>query len=156
ENVVYGLNNVMREKFISERYLDGRSHSRLLKLFKQLQTEGQVLLRKVEEKDLLKTYEWARDPEIRKFFFNQEAIGLTEHKKWFNHKLQDQNCFYYLGLISNKAFGSIRFDIQDHGTYVSYLIDPKYQNRGLGSIMLKKGLHLFVNSTEGQQLTICA
>jgi RimJ/RimL family protein N-acetyltransferase len=156
ENIVYGLNNVMKKQLIlNETILDGNSHARLLKLFKQLQTEDQVLLRKIEQKDLLRTYEWASDPEIRKFFFNPEVIGLTDHKKWFNRKLKDQNCFYYLGFINNKAFGSIRFDIQEHKTYVSYLIDPKYQNRGLGSIILKKALHLFVNST-AYNLTIYA
>ncbi len=128
--------------------IDGHSGERILKIFNQFLLEDQVVLRYAIKNDLLKTFEWASNASIRKFFFNVSPIKFEDHKKWFNFRLSDPNCFYFIGLFNSKEFGSIRFDVSEDTAVVSYLIDPSFQSIGLGTILLKKGLELFIAETE--------
>jgi UDP-2,4-diacetamido-2,4,6-trideoxy-beta-L-altropyranose hydrolase len=134
----------------TSRLIDGKSGDRLLKYFNQLKLEDEVTLNNVKESDLLKTFEWASDQEIRKFSFNSNTVKFDEHQAWFTNKLKDNNCFYYLASVNNKEFGSIRFDVKDNKAIISYLIDPLYQNQGLGTILLKKGLERFLSEFKGE------
>lgn len=124
--------------------IDGDSGERILKLFNQFLLEDQVVIRKATKNDLLKTFEWASNATIRKFFFNAKPIKFEDHEKWFNLKLSNPNSFYFIGLFNSKEFGSIRFDVFEDTAVVSYLIDPSFQSIGLGTILLRKGLELFI------------
>ena len=42
--------------------------------------------------------------------------------------------------MEGRILGSIRFDINNNEAIISYLLDPDFQNKGLGLILLKKGL----------------
>ncbi len=67
------------------------------------------------------------------FAFNKEKIEWENHKKWYNGKISDANCEYYI--LNNKGVskGSIRFDVDSNGlALISYLIDPTYQGKGYG------------------------
>ena len=124
--------------------IDGKSSGRLLNAFLQLAKEDDITIRNVEANDLAKTFEWASNSMIRKFSFNTGAIDFSVHEKWFEGKLKDGNCFYYLGSLNKEPFGSIRFDSLGNEAKISYLVDPAYQNQGLGTILLKKCLDLFL------------
>src|SRR3546814_638174 len=97
----------------------------------------------MEETDLLKTFDWANNGQIRSFFFNKDRVDFETHKNWFEQKLNNEDCFYYIGELHENVFGSIRFDIEADKASISYLVDPQYQNQGLGTILLKKGLDAF-------------
>lgn len=140
---------------LNKRLVDGKSGIRLLKYFKQFQTEDKVLLREALESDLLKTFEWAANSEVRRFSFNKGTIDFEGHKKWFLAKLNDKHCFYYLGELEQKVFGSIRFDMDGNTANISYLVDPGFQNRGLGTVLLKKGLDLLLTQSDENISTIC-
>jgi len=47
---------------------------------------------------------------------------------------------YLLGKWSNDIVGSLRFDITGSDALISYLVSPKYHGKGLGRILLAKGL----------------
>jgi UDP-2,4-diacetamido-2,4,6-trideoxy-beta-L-altropyranose hydrolase len=134
----------------NKKFIDGKSGKRLLKCFKQLQLEEGVWLRNANESDLLKTFQWAGNAELRKFSFNTRLVKFEEHRNWFINKLNNNNCFYYLGILNDEIFGSIRFDIEDNKAKISYLVDPLHQNNGLGTILLKKGLNLFTAQSGGK------
>ena len=138
---------------VPTKLIDGFSGDRILRLFEQLILENQVLLRRATEDDLSKTFEWASNPIIRKFFFNVKPVHFEEHKNWFKLRLLNPNSFYYIGLINSKEFGSIRFDIQDDKAIVSYLIDPKFQGAGLGTVLLKKGIEL-ISKQDGIKISL--
>jgi RimJ/RimL family protein N-acetyltransferase len=82
--------------------------------------------------DLLLTYNWANNSAIRQYSFSRETISLPEHTKWFNAKLEDQNCLYYICTYGAQKVGSIRVDITKGVGQISYLVDPKFQGKGLG------------------------
>jgi len=128
-----------------DRVVDGQSNRRILKIFKQLQIEEDVFLRKALKSDLQISYKWAIDKQIRAFSFNRSEINWEEHSTWFLSKIEDLNCYYYLVEWNKNIIGSIRFDIKDRETIISYLIDSNYHNKGLGVIILKKGINALIN-----------
>jgi UDP-2,4-diacetamido-2,4,6-trideoxy-beta-L-altropyranose hydrolase len=137
------------------RYIDGKSGDRILKFFKQFKFADEVFLRNANESDLLKTFEWASNPEVRKFSFNTRPVGFKEHEDWFANKLKDDDCFYYIGVWIDKIFGSIRFDIDGEKAIISYLVDPLYQNKGLGTVLLKRGLDLLLTQSGKELSSVC-
>ena len=46
--------------------------------------------------DLKITYNWAKDPEIRKFSQNNNAIPFKEHKKWFEKMINKSQKYIFL------------------------------------------------------------
>jgi UDP-2,4-diacetamido-2,4,6-trideoxy-beta-L-altropyranose hydrolase len=144
EHLTSAIDKAFQDRSERKILIDGKSPERLLNTFLQLAKEDAVTIRNADKNDLNKTFEWASNAEIRKFSFNRNAINFDEHKKWFDNKMRDENCFYYLGTFNNELFGSIRFDVVGDEAKISYLVDPRYQNKGLGTILLKKSLNLFV------------
>jgi UDP-2,4-diacetamido-2,4,6-trideoxy-beta-L-altropyranose hydrolase len=123
-----------------KKKIDGKSKERLLKLFQQLVLKNTVILKPAGESDLETTYEWAADPAVRAFSFNQNKISKEEHINWFNKKIQEKNCLYLIAETEKEKIGSIRFDIKNNEAVISYLIAPKHHGKGLGQIILTNGL----------------
>lgn len=155
ENIKLAINKLFQSpERINKRVIDRKSGERLLKLFRKLDLENRVQFRRAAEDDLLKTFEWASSSEIRKFSFNTEPIPFENHKKWFLNKINDEKCFYYLGTLEGHAFGSVRFEVIQSRAIINYLVDPDYQKRGLGLILLKRGLDLFLSECKNGISTI--
>lgn len=144
ENLTLAINKAFNTERAARKFIDGYSDKRLLNSFRQLTIEDCVILERASESDLTKTFEWAGNAEIRRFSFNKAIIDYDTHKEWFIHKLGDEYCYYYVGKLNNEPFGSIRFDVENNNAKISYLIDPAYQNNGLGTILLKKGVSMLL------------
>ena len=97
-------------------------------------------LRSAKFFDKEKTFEWANNPFIRKFSFNTGPIPLDNHLKWFTDRLNSDQCAYYILEKEGIAVGSIRFDIEKNTAKISYLIDPEFKGKGLGTRILKEGI----------------
>lgn len=132
------------------KFIDGKSGERILKMFLSFLLNERVFLKKISSDDLLQTYEWATNQDIRKFFFNPSKVSFEEHSSWFNARLKNKNSYYFLAYLDNDAFGSIRFDVTGHIATVSYLIDPKFHGRGLGTIILSRGVQALLNETTNE------
>lgn len=125
---------------LSSNPIDGKSIDRIVKVINQLTIENDCILRKATQDDTLITFQWASDPETRKYAFNKSDITFENHLIWFNKKIQESTCFYYILEIGNNPIGSIRFDLADKKALISYLIAPDQHGKGYGSIILKLGL----------------
>lgn len=146
------IKHAIEESFKNEnqvlpQFIDGQSGERILKYFSSFALNEKVVIKKVTSDDLLQTFEWAANQEIRRFFFNSNKVSLQEHTAWFNTRLKNKNCFYFLAYLADEAFGSIRFDVTNQIATVSYLIDPKFHGRGLGTIILIKGVQALLKQT---------
>jgi len=97
-------------------------------------------LRSAKLFDKEKTYEWANDPLVRKFSFNNDPVSFENHLKWFMERLNSNHCAYYILEIEENAVGSIRFDIEKNTAKINYLIDPEFTGKGLGTRILKEGI----------------
>ena len=133
ESSGYRKEAVLRDHCLFEgRFKDVVIHSKI---------PATCVLCKATKTDLEITYSWASNPEIRKFSFNTKEIDWESHQKWFNEKILDENCEYYILFDHGIPIGSIRFDISDTGAaVVSYLIDPQFHGQGLGKLILALGL----------------
>lgn len=90
------------------------------------------------------TYQWATNAEVRKYSFQQEEITKEGHIKWFQSKLSNPGCFYFLlESPSLGVLGSFRLDIVTNEApctaYISYLLDPKSHGMGWGIALLTTG-----------------
>lgn len=152
EDLYIAIKSSLDNKQTVKKKIDGKSKERLLKLFQQLVLKGSVKLKEADESDLDTTYQWASDPEVRAFSFNQNKITKEEHTNWFSKKIKDGNCLYLIaetdGEKKGSKIGSIRFDIKNNEAIISYLIGPKYHGKGLGQIILTNGLEFMGKEIE--------
>lgn len=122
------------------KQIDGYSDKRLLKRFRQLSIIKRLSLRKVDKNDLAITYHWATHDQIRAFSFNKTRISWGEHINWFERKLHDENCIYYIVELDRETIGAVRFDVEKEDAIISYLIDHKFHSSGFGLPVLSKSV----------------
>jgi UDP-2,4-diacetamido-2,4,6-trideoxy-beta-L-altropyranose hydrolase len=135
------LSEQIQEKQAS--VFDGLSESRFKKLFLELQIQSEMKFRKACMNDKMLTFNWAADDELRAFSFSKYKISMTTHIAWFEKKINDKNCFFYITEIDHKPIGFIRFDINDKEAVISYLIDKSSHGHGIGRLLLSMGIKKF-------------
>ncbi|ELR70589.1 hypothetical protein C900_03570 [Fulvivirga imtechensis AK7] len=122
------------------RQFDGHSHERYSKLFRECALQQQMTLRKATMDDARVTYKWATDKNIRSLSFSSDEITWEGHCKWFESKVNSDQCFYYLAKIKERFVGSVRFDLSHEKAVINYLLDVDYQGQGLGRVLLAEGI----------------
>jgi UDP-2,4-diacetamido-2,4,6-trideoxy-beta-L-altropyranose hydrolase len=141
ENIA-SINNdataIMKQR--QQQVFDGGVNKRFIKLFDELQIQQDVHFIKAAAGHLHTTFEWASDATVRAYSFNQNPIVFEEHQNWYLKKIQQPDCIYLLGKWQNEIVGSLRFDITRTDALISYLVSPKHHGKGLGRILLAKGL----------------
>ena len=106
---------------------------------------NEFTLRKVNESDLELTYKWANDEETRRNSFNSEMISFSNHKSWFDQKINNESANYFIAEIKGKPCGFIRFDTIEDQTTIGILIDKDFRGKGLASKILKKSCENFLH-----------
>jgi sugar phosphate isomerase/epimerase/L-amino acid N-acyltransferase YncA len=96
---------------------------------------------KASESDLTDVFNLSNDEQVRTNSFNSNKIKIEEHKSWFNKKINDPACLFFLmrNKQKNELIAQIRFDeneIKNEYT-VNISIDPKYRGKGYASKFLK-------------------
>jgi UDP-2,4-diacetamido-2,4,6-trideoxy-beta-L-altropyranose hydrolase len=133
-------NEIARIQLNQKKIFDGRSDERFVKLFNELSIQSSFSFINAGKEHLHITYQWASDPVVRAYSYNQNPIIFEEHRNWFSKKILQPNCIYLLGLWENEIVGSLRFDIKNSNALISYLVSPKYHGKGIGRVLLAKGL----------------
>ena len=99
-------------------------------------------LRKATLLDSDITFQWAQDPTVRRYAFNQNEITKEGHEAWFRNKLADHLSEYFiLETTAGNPLGSFRIDFNSRTStgLISYLIAPEYHGKGWGIAMLVLG-----------------
>lgn len=100
-----------------------------------------LILKQATIEDLDCTFEWAKNPIIRRYAFLQNEIHFEEHKAWFKKQLADHKSIYFILKDGSQAIGSIRINIDDQMTgLLSYQIDPEFHGKKLGSKILRMAI----------------
>lgn len=98
-------------------------------------------LQKATKEDVKTSYQWASNREIRRFSFNQKEIDWESHQDWFQKKINEEDCEYYILFEKDTPIGSIRFDVQNkEAATINYLIDPRFHGKGFGKLIVALGL----------------
>jgi RimJ/RimL family protein N-acetyltransferase len=109
--------------------------------FKDVVLHGKIndhlVLKRAQLADLEITYQWAKDPIVRKYAFQKKHINFEEHELWFKKQLEDSRSIFFILKKGLRSLGSFRLNLdeQDIGI-ISYLIDPTYHSQNLGAKIL--------------------
>lgn len=136
----HGLTQSRPERIV----IEGNTKERIIKIFKEMLKESLIKLRDAVKDDMELTFKWATNKDIRRYSFQQHQITRPEHASWFFGKISNPTCIFLIGETKRKPFGSIRFDIEGNEAIISFLVDPKLHGQGLGLLLLKKGIEIFL------------
>jgi UDP-2,4-diacetamido-2,4,6-trideoxy-beta-L-altropyranose hydrolase len=108
-----------------------------------------VRLRTARDSDCNLLWEWANDPVSRSMSLTSDPIPWEEHCRWFEEKLQDSKCVFFLGFNTNDtAVGYVRFDGEDGDFVVSITVAPNARGKGIGTEILALALERLFRTTE--------
>lgn len=96
-----------------------------------------ITLKQASTYDCELLFNWANDDEVRKNSFNSDKILYEDHVKWFNSKLNSNECFIFILKQKDISIGQVRINIESKVAIISYSIDKKYRGKGLAVVILK-------------------
>jgi UDP-2,4-diacetamido-2,4,6-trideoxy-beta-L-altropyranose hydrolase len=134
EKMFYKQVQVQRQCF------DGRSDERLREEFSKLSLAASLTLRNATADDVMLVYGWNNDPEVRQHSFKPEPIPLANHQAWFSARLRDNSTPIYIAESAGEPAAQIRFGLSGRTATISYLIDSGFRGKGLGHVVLLKGV----------------
>lgn len=138
---------------LQEKLFDGSSLNRIRKVFGQIGLSSRVRLRRATADDMSRCYQWANDPEVRKYSYAENRIAREEHVRWFHRKLTDPNCYYFVAENEEFPVGQMRFDLLEDGAFqISYSLDENWRGKGLGYYLLVKGVKELNLSTAAKRI----
>jgi len=92
----------------------------------------------LEDKEMLLA--WANDPVVRYQAINQHEITIDEHSKWIYQHLDDSNTRMWILECNGIPAGQIRWALNGQEAILDYSISDAFQGRGLGKVILKRGI----------------
>lgn len=125
---------------VQRQYFDGQSPQRLQQQFRNFSLSAALTFRRASEEDLMLIYSWNNDPEVRRYSFNPEPIPLPNHQAWFSARLSDAATPIYVVEAAGEPAAQVRFSLQGKAATVGYLIDSKFRGKGLGHVVLQRGV----------------
>jgi hypothetical protein len=72
---------------------------------------GKLELRPANHSDIEYLYELRNDELVIANSISNERPNKLDHAAWFEKKLNDQFCFFYIGVMENTKVGFVRFDV---------------------------------------------
>ena len=114
--------------------VDGDGVNRVL-----MRMRGQgIRLRRVREEDGRLIWEWANDPSVRAVSFSSQPIYWEQHLKWFQSKLNDPDCIFYVVLNEQDVpIGQVRYDVNGSEAVVSISLGSSFRGKGYGDQMIE-------------------
>ncbi|MBN2382472.1 UDP-2,4-diacetamido-2,4,6-trideoxy-beta-L-altropyranose hydrolase [bacterium] len=133
------MNDQDTRRQMSERgqnLVDGRGNDRVI----DSMVHDYITLSAVQEGDCKLIWDWANDPEVRNVSFSSQSIPWDNHVQWFNAKLNDPDCLFYIAYNGfGTPVGQVRFDNNGRESVISISIDKKFRGRGYGKMMIEVG-----------------
>lgn len=96
-------------------------------------------LRPAREDDCEAIWRWRNDPRTRRFAFNPASFPLSEHQRWYQGVLANENQQLLIGSVASQDIGVLRYDRLDSGWEISVYLDPDLLGLGLGSLLIAAG-----------------
>jgi RimJ/RimL family protein N-acetyltransferase len=135
EAVGYTKEAVLKEHCLfNEEYKDVIIHSK---------RNDVIVLREASIKDKQLIFEWVNDEETRKNSFNNSKIDFSEHSKWYESKIKNEEYFFYIGEVENRPIGLVRFERKESEAVIGVLLDKNFRGKGIAPILIKKACDIF-------------
>lgn len=137
-----------REKMsqAGQALIDGEGCDRVLM---RLQ-ESPLRLRPVSHQDCKLIWQWSNEPTTRKASFQTASISWEDHTQWFQQKLQDSDCYFWIAVNKQEQpIGQIRLEaVSSQVAQISISVDTEYRQNGLGSHLLTLAVQAFLSQTQ--------
>ncbi len=134
-----------------KRLVDGKGAHRIV----MEMVPPSLNLRKVADRDCQMLFQWVNDPVVRKASFRSREISWEEHKEWFQGKLDDPACLFYIAETSGREpVGQVRFDITGNKATISASICEQFRGLGMGGSLLRLACEKAIEETGGTVGTI--
>ena len=137
----YRKNNIWKYKGL----VDGYGSKRIVDyLLKDINKTNKIYLRKVKAKDVKEVFNLSNQDFVRRYSINKDKIEWTEHVKWFNAILKDNNTVFYVATEKNESFlGQVRYKITQNSATVSISLSEKIRGKGLSKEILSRSIKKF-------------
>lgn len=128
---------------IGNEIVDGAGSTRIVKKLLCEFHKQQIALRKATLKDDENIYNLANDDIVRANSFASDKISWEDHLKWFQGKLEDGRCFFFVVEIQHKFGGQVRFDITSENIVaeIGISLDESLRGLGLSSFIISESLN---------------
>ena len=95
-------------------------------------------LRQVSAEDCRMLWECNNELEVRAVSFSPEAISYERHVAWFESKLHDPGCYFYIAEDTNhEPVGQVRYQREGTEAEISISLDRKFRGKGYGSSLIR-------------------
>ncbi len=111
-----------------------------------------ISIRKIKLSDSKEIWKWRNDTQTRSMFKEKDYVDFKEHKRWFNKKFKDKNCYFYIGETQNLKAGVVRIDINDRNAEVSINLNPKFRGISISQTLLKDSINNFLSKNPNYDL----
>ena len=127
-----------------QRIVDGKG---IIKVLSRLEMP-MLRLRRVRQENCRLLWQWANDPAVRAASFSSEPIPWERHVEWFQQKLKDPHCLFFIAIDSKGVpIGQVRFDITNSEAIISVSIAKEFRGKGFGTKLIQiASKQIFVNS----------
>ena len=99
--------------------------------------------------DMKSVFDLSNDDLVRANSFNQEKINWENHKQWFNEKLNNKNCiFYMIKDYKNNLISQVRLDKNADEGDISISISSEFRGKGYGVKILKYASEKFLSEAK--------
>jgi RimJ/RimL family protein N-acetyltransferase len=102
-------------------------------------TRMTALLRRARAGDMQRVFEWRNDPFIVSRSSSGKTVALPEHERWFDRKISDPDCLFFIIESEGKPIGQVRLEREtaDQCVISIYLVESQTaKGRGLEAIRL--------------------
>lgn len=138
---------------LQKKIFDGSSMERVHNIFRKVSLGTELTLRRADLDDMNLCFQWANDPEARKFSYSSEPIPWDRHVLWFKGKINDPHCFYFIASIGKAQVGQIRFELNEQSDYqISYSIDKDWRGKGLSHFLLSRAVQKLKTVVSAQKI----
>jgi UDP-2,4-diacetamido-2,4,6-trideoxy-beta-L-altropyranose hydrolase len=144
------LNIAAEQVSVQRKYFHGQSRIKWRQLFFKQVYPVWLSFRPAVFSDANILFAWINEPEVRQYSLNPAPVLLDIHLSWFGKKIQDKNSFIFIAEIKNEPAGMIRFDLTGNEALISYLLAKNYRGKGLGTVLLTKGITAFKKAAKGK------
>lgn len=131
-----------------KKLIDGKGSSRIVKELLSNSYKDQLVLRKATFADALDIFNLANEDIVRKSSFVPDKIEWNRHLEWFEKKLNNKNCLYFVVDCLGGFGGQVRFDITPERKEAIISISLERNTRGLGlsSFIISKSIKEFLKT----------
>jgi UDP-2,4-diacetamido-2,4,6-trideoxy-beta-L-altropyranose hydrolase len=93
-----------------------------------------LTLRQATAEDCSMVWKWANEPAVRVASFNSNPIEWDEHVEWFETRLRNPSCLYYIVLNEvGLPIGQVRFDTRGDEAEINVSISYGFRGHGFGT-----------------------